>query len=270
MTVRYYSSIAADTTLSGAVTAGQTTITVTSTTGWPLSYPFTLAIDYGSSTEELVDVTSVTGLNATVTRGVDSSTASGHAIGAVVRHVIIARDIREANTHVNASSAVHGLTGSVVGTTDTQVITNKDLSSGTNTFPSGLVTGSSTTVFTNKDISSSTNTFPAGLPLSENPQVGTTYTTVLGDAHKIVTLSNAAAITASIPTNASVAYPVGTLIHFEWEGVGQPTITAVTPGTTTILSNAATAASPKLRARYSACTAWKEGTDTWRIWGDIV
>jgi len=103
----------------------------------------------------------------------------------------------------------------------------------------------------------------------ENVQTGTTYTPVLGDAFKMITLSNAAAIAVSIPTDADVAYPDFTELHFEWEGVGQPTISAATPGTTTILSNGTTAAQPKLRARYSAATAWKKGPNDWRVWGDI-
>lgn len=109
MTLRYYSSQAQDTTLASSITSGATTITVSATTGWPTSYPFTLALDYSSGLEELVDVTGVSGSNATVVRGVDSSTAVAHGVGATVRHVIIARDIREANTHVNSTTSVHGI-----------------------------------------------------------------------------------------------------------------------------------------------------------------
>ena len=134
MTTRYYSSIAVDTTISTPILAGTTTVAVAATVGWPLTYPFSLALDYGTALEEIVDVTSISGLTATITRGVDSTTAVAHGVGAIVRHVIIARDIREANTHINASVGVHGVAGAVVGTTDAQVFTYKDLTDSTNKF----------------------------------------------------------------------------------------------------------------------------------------
>lgn len=106
--------------------------------------------------------------------------------------------------------------------------------------------------------------------LGVNTQTGTTYTTVLGDNGKIVTLNNGSAITVSIPTNASVAYPVGAQITFAWiTGAGQPTIQAVTSGTTTILSTGTTSAAPKLRVANSTATAVKLATDTWLVMGDI-
>ena len=152
MTLRYYSSIAQDTTLTTQALAVSTTLSVGSTVGWPLSYPFTLALEYNSSLEELVDVSGVAGLLVTCTRGVDSTIAITHAAGATVRHVITARDIREANTHVNASSAVHGLAGSVVGTTDTQTLTNKDLTDSTNKINWPVVAGKNAIINGGMDI----------------------------------------------------------------------------------------------------------------------
>jgi hypothetical protein len=111
MPTRYYSSIAQDTTISTPILAGTTTVSIASTIGWPLTYPFSLALDYGTALEEIVDVTSVSGLTATITRGVDSTVAVAHGVGAVVRHVIIARDIRDSNTHINTTSGAgaHGI-----------------------------------------------------------------------------------------------------------------------------------------------------------------
>lgn len=106
--------------------------------------------------------------------------------------------------------------------------------------------------------------------LSLNAQTGTTYTFVLTDANNtLVTASNASAQTYSIPTNASVAYPIGSQINIIAIGAGQVTINAVTPGTTTVLSNGGTAASPKLRVQYSAASLLKVATDTWYVIGDI-
>ena len=95
------------------------------------------------------------------------------------------------------------------------------------------------------------------------------YTGVLANNGQVVTMNNASANTFSIPTNASVAYPVGTQINVLQIGAGQTTIQAVTSGTTAILSTAATAAAPKIRARYGMATCIKAATDTWYVVGDI-
>ena len=104
-----------------------------------------------------------------------------------------------------------------------------------------------------------------------NTQTGTTYTPVLSDNASIVTLNNASAISVTIPTNASVAYTIGSQLNFAWiTGVGQPTISAVTPGTTTIISTAATPTAPKLRVENSMATCVKIATDKWLVIGDIA
>ena len=95
------------------------------------------------------------------------------------------------------------------------------------------------------------------------------YTAVLANNGQVVTMDNASANTFSIPTNASVAFPIGTQINVIQIGAGQTTIQAVTSGTTTIQSTGATAAAPKLRARYSSATCIKAGTDLWYVVGDI-
>jgi hypothetical protein len=96
------------------------------------------------------------------------------------------------------------------------------------------------------------------------------YTAVLANNGQVVTMDNASANNFSIPTNASVAFPIGTQINVLQIGAGQTTIQAVTSGTTTILSTGATAAAPKLRARYAAATCLKAGTDLWYVFGDIA
>jgi hypothetical protein len=112
--------------------------------------------------------------------------------------------------------------------------------------------------------------YAAGSKITTQAQTGTTYTFVLADAdQKLVTASNAAAQTYSIPTNANVAFAIGTVINIIQIDAGQVTINAVTPGTTTVLSNGGTAASPKLRVQYSAASLIKVATDAWYVVGDI-
>ena len=103
-----------------------------------------------------------------------------------------------------------------------------------------------------------------------NTQTGTTYTTVLSDSYQVlVTMNNASANAFKIPTNASVAHPTGTVITVLNLGAGVTTISAVTSGTTTVVSAGATSASPTL-AQYKSAACIKTGTDTWVIVGGIV
>ena len=112
--------------------------------------------------------------------------------------------------------------------------------------------------------------YAAGSKVTLNAQTAT-YTVVLADAdQKLVTMSVAGANDFQIPTNANVAFPVGTVINVIQIGAGQTTIKAVTSGTTTISSTGASAIAPKLRVQYSAASCIKVATDTWYVVGDIA
>jgi len=100
--------------------------------------------------------------------------------------------------------------------------------------------------------------------LAFNAQTGTTYTLVAGDVSKLVTTSNASAVTVTIP--ASV-FTTGNQIHIQSIGVG---LTTISGGSVTITSTGATAAAPRLRARYSAATIICTGTNTFTVLGDIA
>jgi hypothetical protein len=113
---------------------------------------FTVVIDPDTALEEIVDVTAVSTNTLTITRGIDGSTGQAHSAGAVVRHMAIGRDYREANTHVEATTG-HGATGAVVGTTNTQTLTNKTISAADNTL-TGVVTLTGTQTLTNKTLTS--------------------------------------------------------------------------------------------------------------------
>lgn len=102
-----------------------------------------------------------------------------------------------------------------------------------------------------------------------NAQTGTTYTSVLNDSYQVlVTMSNASANTFKIPTNASVAHPIGTVITVLNIGAGTCTISAVTSGTTTVLSVGAVPAAPTL-GTYKSAALIKTNTDQWYVVGNI-
>ena len=103
--------------------------------------------------------------------------------------------------------------------------------------------------------------------LQLNAQTGTTYTLVLGDAAKTITLTNASAITLSVPTNASVAFAVGTQILLYQGGAGQVTVSAVTPGTTSIRSNGS---KTKINGQYGVTCLMKLATDEWVLFGNTA
>jgi len=130
MTVRFYSSTATPKNLVSSITNVTTTIQLSDTVGLPAQFPYTLALDYETPVEELVDVTSAAGTMLTITRAVDGTSATSHTAGAVVRHVSSARDFTDSRNHENSTTNVHGtqVGSAVVGTTDAQTLTNKTIS----------------------------------------------------------------------------------------------------------------------------------------------
>ena len=96
------------------------------------------------------------------------------------------------------------------------------------------------------------------------------YTAVLTDQYQVlVPMNKATAVAFKIPTNASVAFPIGSAITILNKGLGTVTISAVTSGTTTVLSAGAVAASPTL-AQYKTAVCIKTATDTWYVVGAIA
>jgi hypothetical protein len=96
------------------------------------------------------------------------------------------------------------------------------------------------------------------------------YTATTNDNYQELQLMNkATAIAFKIPTNASVAFPIGTVITVLNIGAGTCTISAVTSGTTTVLSAGATAAAPTL-GQYKSAACIKTGTDTWYVVGAVA
>jgi len=97
------------------------------------------------------------------------------------------------------------------------------------------------------------------------------YTIASGDEGKLFTMNSASATNFSIPTDATFDFAIGTTINFVWiTGAGQPSIAAVTPGTTTIISTGASSVAPKLRVANSAATCLKLAANSWLVTGDIA
>jgi hypothetical protein len=306
---RKFSTTSVATTLNAGINSSATSIVVASGTGAALMGGVTLAagnvdsfgvaLDVDTQNEEIVWVTQVSGDTLTVVRAQAGTSAIAHTAGASVKHVFTGNDATFFTTGTaTADAAVPKSTvtakGDLIVGTASGVVARQGVGTdgyvltADSTLTNGIKWAATTAGYTAPTLGSTvlnsgaTVTTVAGLTLTSpvlndpklnlsiNTNTATTYTFVLTDNGKLVTSSNASAQTLSIPTNASVAFPIGTQINVIQIGAGQVTVNAVTSGTTTVLSNAATAAAPKTRNQYAALTAIKVATDTWYVIGDIA
>jgi len=103
--------------------------------------------------------------------------------------------------------------------------------------------------------------------LQINAQTGTTYTLALTDAAKLVTLTNASAITLSVNTDANVNFAIGTQILLYQGGAGQVTVSATTPATTSIRSNGS---KTKINGQYGVVCLTKIAANEWVLFGNTA
>ena len=276
---RQYSSISVETTLASSVNTTATTITVATGTATNLMGGitlaggnvdiFTVALDADTVNEEIVYVTQVSGDTLTISRGQAGTGTAGvsglaHTAGASVKHVLTSSDLIFFRN--NASPvASFGFSGSTSGTTTVQATavagtTTLTLPAATDT----LVGKATTDTLTNKTLTSPTITTPTQR-LTLNAQTGTTYTLVAADAsYKLVTCSNAAAITVTVPPSIFTA---GDVINLQQIGAGQ--VTFAQGAGVTITSTGATSSAPKLRAQESACSVICTASNTFTVIGDL-
>ena len=276
---RQYSSISVETTLASSINTTATTITVATGTATALMGGitlapsnvdiFTVALDVDTVNEEIVFVTQVSGDTLTISRGQAGTGSPGvsgvaHTAGATVKHVLTSSDLIFFRN--NASPvASFGFSGSTSGTTTVQATAV----AGTNTLTlpatsnDTLVGKATTDTLTNKTLTSPTIN-SAKINLDFNAQTGTTYTLVAADSSKLVTASNAGAITITIPP---AIFTAGEQINLQQIGAGQVTFAAGVG--VTITSTGATSAAPKLRAQFSACTVICTAANTFTVIGDL-
>lgn len=166
--------------------------------------------------------------------------------------------------------------GAIVGTTDTQTLTNKTLTApvlggtltgtytlgGTPTFPSTVVSTTGAQTLTNKTLTSPKISHPITTDADN-------YTLVAGDQSGIVIMSGGSANQLTIPTNASVAFPLGTKIEVWSTGAGTTTIAGATGVTLQGNGGSASAGSCDIQTQYGGATLTKIATDTWMVAGDI-
>ena len=168
---------------------------------------------------------------------VNSDVALGaNTSGNYVQNLVAGTGIAVTNNSGEGATPTIAVTNLVVTTSDTGTVTDTMLATGV---------------------------AKAGFRSTLNDQTGTTYTLVLTDLAKLVTLSNAGAITLTVPLNSSVAFAIGDRIDLLQKGAGQVTVAAA--GGVTINSTPGL----KLRAQWSSATVVKLDTNTWVLIGDL-
>ena len=261
---RKYSSISVETTLASGISNSATTMTVAAGTGSALMGGvtlapgnvdiFTVALDVDTQNEEVVYITAVSSDTFTIVRARAGTSAISHSGGATVKHVLTSDDLNFYTAGVATADAA----------VPENIVTAKaDLLVGASSgVVDNLAVGTNGQVLT----ADATQTLgvkwatPTDVNLTLNAQTGTTYTLVANDVNKLVTLSNASAVTVTVPNGV---FTTGQQINLQSIGTGQTTVAS--DGTTTITSTPGL----KIRAQYSAATLICTGTNTFTLIGDL-
>jgi len=294
---RKYSSTSIETTLAGTISNSATTITVAAGTGNTLMGgvtlavgnvdQFTVALDPDTINEEIVFVTAISTDTLTVVRARAGTAGVVHTAGATVKHVLTSDDLNFYTAGVATANAAIPATvvdakGDLIAATAADAVTrvavgtNGQILTADSTEAAGIKwaaaasqipsqTGNAGEYLKTDGTTASWEPAVATLNLSFNAQTGTTYSLVIGDLNKLVTLSNASAITLTIPNGI---FSAGQQVNIQQIGVGQ--VTVVSDGTTVITSTGATSTAPKLRNRYSAATIVCTSSNNFTVIGDVI
>jgi hypothetical protein len=283
MTTRKYTSRSQQTTLTSAVTSGATILPVVAATtllgGATIStgQTFTAVIDPDTALEEIVDVTAVSGNNLTITRAIDGSSAQDHSAGAVVRHMIIGRDLREANEHIEKSTNVHGLAVGVyvVGDTTAQTLTNKTLTTpivngatisgaftSTATITGGTITGATVTGLTSAGLGSTDATPKSYVDaiLGSSVAAATSATSAAASATAAATSASSAATSASSALTSQTAAATSATSAAASATAAATSATSAATQATAAATSATSAAASATAAATSATSAANSAT----------
>jgi hypothetical protein len=274
MTTRQYSSRSQQSTLTGSISSGDTTMTVVSGTGLlggvtiPGGRTFTLVIDPDTALEEIVDATAVSTNTFTITRAIDGSSAQAHSAGAVVRHMAIGRDFREANTHIENTTTAHGVTfADLVKTTDNGTVTstmiaNNTIVDGDINSAAGILNTISTALKVANSATTATSTNTASAIVARDGSGNFTAGTITADLTGTASAATLAAAATALATGRTIALTgdvTGTTGSFD--GTGNATMTsAIAAGVIVDADINASAAIDKTKIAGTAITAADTGT----------
>jgi len=292
---RKYSTTSVATALAATISNSAVTLTVSAGTGSALMGgvslaagnvdQFLVALDVDTQNEEIVAVTGISGDTLTVVRARAGSSAVSHTAGASVKHVFTGDDATFFTAGVaTADAAIPKSTvttkGDIIAATASATVTR--VAAGTNGYiltadsaeAAGIKWAAAASQLPSQagnageylKTDGTTATWEpaiATLNLTFNAQTGTTYTLVAGDLNKLVTLSNASAITLTVPNGI---FTTGQQINIQQIGAGQVTIAS--DGTSVLTSAVGT--SPKLRVQYSAATIVCTSSNNFTVIGDIA